>query len=138
MEIDYQSICLRIKEARELTKEKQKIFANKIGIEQASLSSIENGKTPSLDTVIKVALVYQVNLNWLLTGEGEMLKSAAQSTQQHAENNIVVEIDKMKMEIGYLKKIIILSDEHNKQLQINVATLLKQIELLEEKLVRKI
>lgn len=138
MEINYQNICLRIKEIREQKRLKQERFAEIIGIRQGFVSSIEKGKKPSLETMFKIASAFDVNLTWLLTGEGEMLKSAAQSTQQHAENNIVVEIDKMKMEIGYLKKIIILSDEHNKQLQINVATLLKQIELLEEKLGRKI
>ena len=49
-------------------------FAEKIGISTSSLSHIFSGRNnPSLDVVMRIHKAYpDVNLNWLLYGEGEM------------------------------------------------------------------
>ena len=49
-------------------------FAEKIGISTSSLSHIFSGRNnPSLDVVMRIHKAYpEVNLNWLLYGEGEM------------------------------------------------------------------
>ena len=51
-------------------------FAEKIGISQASLSHILNGRNnPSLDVVVKVHNAFQnINLDWFLFGTGDMYK----------------------------------------------------------------
>lgn len=52
-------------------------FTEKVGVRQNTFSQYMNGKRSlSLDVVVKVAMTYpDVNVDWLITGEGEMLKS---------------------------------------------------------------
>lgn len=53
----------------------QSAFAEKMDMKQQNLSRILNGKANIGDGVInKIVLSYDVNKDWLLTGEGEMLK----------------------------------------------------------------
>lgn len=49
-------------------------FAEKIGISTSSLSHIFNGRNkPSLEVVMRIHKAYpEINLYWLLYGEGEM------------------------------------------------------------------
>ena len=60
----------------------QKDFAASIGISQASLSSIYNGRT--LPTSRHVEAIHkrfpEISTNWLMFGEGEMLLSGASSS----------------------------------------------------------
>lgn len=51
----------------------QTLFARNVGISVGNFSDIINGKiNPSSMALQKMAEVYSVNLNWLLTGEGTM------------------------------------------------------------------
>jgi transcriptional regulator with XRE-family HTH domain len=52
----------------------QSQFADDIGIKQGSVSDIIRGKTAGLsETAIKLcSFIYNINPDWLLTGEGEM------------------------------------------------------------------
>lgn len=57
----------RVKELRTSLGLTQTEFADKINTTQATLSSYENtDKTPSLDTVKKIAEVFTVSIDWLL------------------------------------------------------------------------
>lgn len=61
----------KIKGIRTITR-----FSEIVGISQGSLSDIENEKTfPSADTMQKIARNTDVNLHWLLTGEGSIIKA---------------------------------------------------------------
>lgn len=63
----------RIKEARIYRKYSQKALAEKIGISDAALSKIESGvNNPAKSTLIAIANVLKVNLDWLISGTGEM------------------------------------------------------------------
>lgn len=55
----------------------QQVFANYIGIAAGSLSSIFKDRTrPTLNTVEAIRKAFpEVNMNWLLFGEGEMISS---------------------------------------------------------------
>lgn len=67
----------RIKEIRNALKLKQKEFADKLDVSPPSLSEIETGKyNPSIDALIKLVKEYNVNLYYLLLGEGEMFVEA--------------------------------------------------------------
>lgn len=60
----------------------QKDFASKIGISPSRITELRRGriKTLSSDTLIRIHQEFGVNINWLLTGEGEMfLTSTTQS-----------------------------------------------------------
>lgn len=63
----------RIKEIRNILQLNQSDFANKIGIGQAGLSAIEKGIRNVTDRNIQlICSAFNVNENWLRTGEGEM------------------------------------------------------------------
>ena len=48
-------------------------FANDLGVSQASLASYELGRsTPNMDFLKALVVQENADLNWLLTGEGEM------------------------------------------------------------------
>ena len=52
---------------------KQKEFAKTVKISPSTLSEYKKGtKKPSMDTLYKISTEYSINLNWLLTGKGEM------------------------------------------------------------------
>ena len=53
-------------------------FADSLGVQRSSLSHILNGRNkPSLDFVMKVDMKFpEVDLRWLLYGEGEFPKSS--------------------------------------------------------------
>lgn len=67
------SISLRIKELRKQKKLSQAVFSAQIGVSQASVSHYENGdRIPDTSFMNKVCATYNVNLNWIITGEGDM------------------------------------------------------------------
>ena len=64
-------------------------FADAIGVQRSSISHLLNGRNkPSLDFVMKLIATYpEVNLYWLLKGEGDFHQSA---------NDVPVVLDKDK------------------------------------------
>lgn len=63
----------RIKEIRKALNLHQKDFGAKIGLKSNSISDIENGKCIVTErTILNVCSQFNVNENWLRTGEGEM------------------------------------------------------------------
>lgn len=66
----------RIKELRNLLGLSQFSFAEKIGIKQSTFCDIENGKSLiTKRTIISICSVFNVNENWLKTGEGEIFNT---------------------------------------------------------------
>lgn len=58
----------------------QSDFGNKIGVKQGTVAGYESGARTPLDTVIaSICREFNVNENWLRTGEGEMFE---QMTEQ--------------------------------------------------------
>lgn len=69
-------MVLRLKKIRKAVGLTQKDFAKNLGITQTAYSMIETGKRPLAEPYIKVICsVFNVNENWLLTGEGEIFFS---------------------------------------------------------------
>lgn len=67
------SIGLRIKDLREQKKLNQAKFASLLNTSQAAISRYEKGeRSPDSTFLTHVANVFDVNITWLLTGEGEM------------------------------------------------------------------
>ncbi len=63
----------RIRALRKALDMTQKEFAEKIGLKRNSVASYEIGKNYPMDTVIKsICREFNVNEDWLRTGEGEM------------------------------------------------------------------
>jgi|SRR5690606_13125442 len=65
-------ISQRIKEVRKDKNLTQKDFAIGLKINQSSISTMENGGNPDILTVLNLIVYYNVNLNWLFTGKGNM------------------------------------------------------------------
>lgn len=72
------SISLRIKELRKENKVSQKEFASSIGIDDSQLSKIERGiLQPTINQIMEISSVYKTSTDWLLTGNGEIIKRAS-------------------------------------------------------------
>lgn len=70
-----EDIRARLKEARECLGLQSKDFAEKAGLAQGNYSAIEAGTRSVGDRVLnKIADKLSINIKWLRTGEGEMLK----------------------------------------------------------------
>lgn len=81
-------VGLRIKSFRkEYLKLSQKEFAEAIGITQANVSQVESGlQKPSTDFWHALVAKYPiVNLNWLVSGVGQMIKSNVEIREQGRE-----------------------------------------------------
>jgi transcriptional regulator with XRE-family HTH domain len=69
----------------------QKSFAEKVGVTEQSITKLVKGQTqsPKADLIAQLTVMFpDVNLRWLLIGEGEMLKkgmSIADETQEALE-----------------------------------------------------
>jgi transcriptional regulator with XRE-family HTH domain len=64
----------RLVELRKSLKIKQGEFAQKIGMKQSTLSTMELGNSPVSDRYIKlICLTFGINEQWLRAGAGEML-----------------------------------------------------------------
>ena len=65
----------RIKSLRKTLDLTQQEFADKIGLKRNSVASYEIGRNYPMDTVIKsICREFNVNEEWLRTGEGEMFE----------------------------------------------------------------
>lgn len=63
----------RLKQARTALNLQQGAFAKKLGILQQQLSKYERGfNKPSIEFLIKLSKIFNINIHWLLTGEGQM------------------------------------------------------------------
>lgn len=72
----------RVKLVRDHLNLKQNEFAEKLGIRQSSLSSIENVSVNVSDRVFKdVCLAFNVNKEWLITGNGEMFNTLSREDE---------------------------------------------------------
>jgi len=73
------NICQRLVDLRESLNFNQSNFATELGIKRPTLAGYEKGTfPPSTDFLIKLREVYSINIDWLLTGEGEMLLNQKQ------------------------------------------------------------
>ena len=72
----------RIKAVRTALGLSQQEFAEKIGIKRGAVANYEVGRNEPIDAVVSlICKTYNVNENWLRTGEGEMFVQDTQSEQ---------------------------------------------------------
>ena len=70
----------RIKQLRQALGLSGEKFGEKLGIKRAAVSNIENGRTNISDkTISLICLAYNVNEDWLRTGDGDMFNDTADS-----------------------------------------------------------
>ncbi len=80
----------RIKQIRETYKLTQVKFGEKIGVKGNTITNYENGlRTPTDAVILSICREFNVNEDWLRTGEGTMM-----NIQTDDYTRITVEIDK--------------------------------------------
>jgi len=69
--MDYKELLLELLSSLKISKKK---FAEQLGLSQGNVSDWFNrpGYRPSIDALKRISDTFNVNLNWLITGEGEM------------------------------------------------------------------
>lgn len=88
----------RLEEILEYYSMSASAFADKIGVQRSGLSHLLSGRNkPSLDFIMKITDSYpEINLYWLLNGEGSFLKSNTSvvppATPSIIENNTEVNL----------------------------------------------
>lgn len=88
-----EDIRARLKEAREYLGLQSKDFAEKAGLAQGNYSAIEAGTRSVGDRVLnKIADKLSINIKWLRTGEGEMLKTDTPKSGVSTEERGVISI----------------------------------------------
>lgn len=95
--MDNNGILLRIRDLMQYLGLNTTNFAKKVGISQPNLSQILKGSRSCGEAVInKIVLSTGCDKNWLLTGEGEMIKDHSGS---HSIKNEVVEVTEQEREM---------------------------------------
>lgn len=83
------AVSERIKMVRKHYDLTQSKFADGLKIKQSSISAIEGGGNPDIETLINIGIVYKINLNWLLTGNGNMLIREFSGNTKELEEKII-------------------------------------------------
>ena len=82
----------RIKRARDLTRLSQTDVANMFGITREAVSLWESGDSrPDQEKILKLAEILEVNVRWLLSGEGPMKQD---------ELGILEDFDRVMVRLG--------------------------------------
>jgi repressor LexA len=75
------AIAMRIREIRRQKKMSQAEFSAGAGLTQSSVSHYESGRRiPEAEAIKKICSAYNVDLNWLMTGEGHPYNTARRRT----------------------------------------------------------
>jgi len=97
----------RVKAVRYMLNIKQKEFALAIKVTQSAISQIENGTVSiSSDTLTNISSTYNVNINWLLTGQGSMFIGENTNNKDAMNEDIQRTNEKLMQKILNLEKDI--------------------------------
>lgn len=94
-------VLQRINELIDSYKLSKNAFANKINMEQTTVNNQLIGKrSVSIDLILNILLAFpEISSEWLLRGEGEMIKGSSVVKEKPASKEFVVYVD----ENGFLK-----------------------------------
>jgi repressor LexA len=80
------SISLRIKELREKLNLNKAVFSTSLNVDSSQYSKIEAEKLqPTISLLMEISSIYKVDANWLLNGEGSMLKTENKTSTDKVE-----------------------------------------------------
>ena len=101
----------RVKEIRKYVGLTQEKFAKSIGVSRSNVTNVELGKIQLTDRLIKtICSVYNVDENWLRTGEGEMFISLNSDDEfDMLVGSLYAENDEFKKKV--IKTMLSLEDE---------------------------
>lgn len=102
------TIALRIKTLRSHYNLSVKEFAHKCGLSHVAIFQLEKGKTakPHKGTLLKLAGLFGVNIDWLLYGKGEMLPNGSQNLYDRESNTESSWRDEAFMEMRHKNELL--------------------------------
>ncbi|MCU0286492.1 MAG: helix-turn-helix domain-containing protein [Acidobacteria bacterium] len=105
VDIDLQAVGSRIKAIRKKLQLMQRDFVKIVNITMSTLSDIETGKKrPGSEMLFILSDVYQVNLHYILHGEGEMFRTGKEVSGITIADNIFGEYtDDFKEILWYMQ-----------------------------------
>ncbi len=107
--INQKKFVLRLKKIMAYYNENATSFSKKIGVQRSSISHILSERNkPSLEFILKVLSSYQeVNLYWLLNGQGDFLMNQSNHLKHKPHKKIDKTTETLTMESNNIEKIII-------------------------------
>jgi DNA-binding XRE family transcriptional regulator len=104
--IDVKPIGLRLKKARETLSLTQVQLGEKIGLSKTTICDYEVGKTPpGFDFLFNLSHMFDINLEYIFTGEGPIFKDKSQLLNRPPGEKIFGDYDREVAEIlDYMKK----------------------------------
>ena len=120
------TINFRIKELVDhFSKGNNSEFGNKIGVNAANIRNYIAGTEPKFNVLEKIANNFEINYEWLLTGNGEMLKS--EGATEVIKTPPVEIIAPIKVEgRSLMPKVIVLKDEDVEEERIPLVPVMAQ------------
>lgn len=103
----------RVKQLRKILNLSGEKFGENIGVKRSAISDIETGRNNLSDQMIKlICYAYNVNENWLRTGEGDIfIKTDASYLQElqdkHHLSDLSIEIIKSYIELPQEERLAI-------------------------------
>ena len=107
--INQKKFVLRLKKIMAYYNENATSFSEKIGVQRSSISHILSERNkPSLEFILKVLSSYQeINLYWLLNGQGDFLINDSKPQKQESYKKIDKITENLTFESNDIEKIII-------------------------------
>lgn len=104
MNIDYTAIGLRIKQIRGPLSQKE--FADQFQLSKSYINNLEHGSKPSLEFLFKVSQAFDVSLDWLISGVGQMQRTPSPTLAKLLQlfNSLTPEAQSLML--GAMKTII--------------------------------
>lgn len=117
LEWRFMSYGIRLRKIRDKLNLSQQEFAEKLHTTQATVSRYEKDlRMPDADFLEKLTELYHLNINWLLTGKGEMfLGQTSQTSEFQANNN---ELEKQQKRLQDLQKQVDLLKKNIQEIDI--------------------
>jgi transcriptional regulator with XRE-family HTH domain len=102
-------VSRRLKTIRKTLKLKQKVFAASLGVSAPSYSELEGGKyNPNFDFLQKIVEKYNVNLYYLIFGQGEMFGGLCEKCPANIGDILLMKDEEMKKFFHYFSRSAIL------------------------------
>ena len=79
----------------------QEEFAIRLSLKKQNIQQYESGTEPKMNFFEKIVNIFEVNINWLLTGKGDKYIQ-----QSGGDEKLKAEIERLKIENEKIKKMV--------------------------------